>query len=131
MKHRIYTVIRYVFGPAMIFFGSSNLFQLLPQHQFQGAAGRLMLAFTTSGYILQAVGFIQLLLGLALLFNRYIPLALLLFAPIVVNVLLFHVFLDLKSVLMAVPVIGFTTFLFIYHKSVFMSFLKANNYEKV
>ncbi len=131
MKHRIYTVIRYLFGAAMTFFGISNLFQLLPQHQFSGEAGRLMLAFTESGYILQAVGFTQLLLGIVLLLNRFIPLALLLFAPVAVNVLLFHLFLDLPGILMAMPVIGITVFLFTYHKPHFISFLKTNNDEKV
>ena len=131
MKHRIYTVIRYLFGAAMTFFGISNLFQLLPQHQFPEEAGRLMLPFTQSGYILQAVGLTQLLLGTALLLNRFIPLALLLFAPVAVNVLLFHLFLDLPGILMVVPVIGITIFLFTYHKSHFSSLLKANNNEKI
>jgi putative oxidoreductase len=131
MKHRIYTVIRYLFGVAMTFFGISNLFQLLPQHEFPGQAGKLMLAFTDSGYILQAVGLTQLLLGTALLLNRFIPLALLLFAPVAVNVLLFHLFLDASGILMAMPVIGITAFLFAYHKSYFTSLLKSHNYEKV
>lgn len=131
MKHRIYTVIRYLFGAAMTFFGISNLFQLLPQHQFPGEAGKLMLAFTESGYILQAVGLTQLLLGIALLLNRFIPLALLLFVPVAVNVLLFHLFLDLPGIFMAMPVIGMTVFLFTYHKSHFSSLLKANNNEKI
>jgi putative oxidoreductase len=131
MKHRIYTVIRYLFGVAMTFFGISNLFQLLPPHQFPGEAGRLMLAFADSGYILQAVGITQLLLGIALLVNRFIPLALLLFAPVVVNVMLFHLFLDTSSILMAMPVIGITIFLFIYHKAQFSALLKSISYEKV
>jgi putative oxidoreductase len=125
MKNRIYTFIRYVFGVAMTFFGISNLFQLLPQHDFPAEAGKLMLAFTESGYILQVVGLTQLFLGVALLLNRYIPLALLLFAPVVVNVLLFHLFLDIASIPMAMPVIGMTTFLFVYHKSQFLSLLKS------
>lgn len=131
MKLRIYTVIRYLFGVAMTFFGISNLFQLLPPHQFAGEAGRLMDSFTQSGYILQAVGLTQLLLGLALLLNRFIPLALLLFAPIAINVLLFHLFLDASGIFMALPVIGITIFLFMYHKSNFISLLKAHTYEKV
>jgi putative oxidoreductase len=131
MKHRIYTVIRYLFGAATTFFGTSNLFQFLPPHQFPGEAGKLMQAFTGSGYILQAVGLTQLLLGIALLLNRFVPLALLLFAPVALNVFLFHLFLDASGILMAMPVIGITVFLFIYHKSHFSSLLKANNYEKI
>jgi putative oxidoreductase len=131
MKNRIYTVIRYLFGVAMTFFGISNLFQLLPQHEFPAEAGKLMVAFTESGYILQAVGLTQLLLGVALLLNRFIPLALLLFAPVVVNVLLFHLFLDVASMPMALPVIGITIFLSIHHKSQFTSLLKSHSNENV
>ena len=131
MKNHAYTVIRYLFGVAMTFFGVSNIFQLLPAHQFNGQAGKLMLAFAESGYTLQTVGVTQLLLGVALLLNRFIPFALLLFAPVAFNVLLFHLFLDAAGMLMAMPVIGVTVFLFMYHKSTFTSFLKANNYEKV
>jgi putative oxidoreductase len=130
MKNRIYTVIRYLFGAAMTFFGISNLFQLLTQHEFPKEAGKLMSAFIDSGYIIQTVGLTQLLFGMALLFNRFIPLALLLFAPVVVNVLLFHLFLDIASIPMAMPVVGMTAFLFTYHKSHFSSLLKANNNEK-
>ncbi len=130
MKNRSYAVIRYLFGVAMAFFGVSNLFQLLPPHEFPGEAGELMQAFAESGYILQAVGITQVLLGIALLLNRFIPLALLLFAPIAVNVLLFHLFLDVSGILMALPVIGITAYLFIYHKSHFNSLLKAKNDEK-
>ena len=130
MKYRIYTVIRYLFGVAMTFFGISNLFKLLPQHQFPGEAEKLMLAFADSGYILQAVGLTQLLLGIALLVNRFIPFALLLFAPVAVNVLLFHLFLDISGILMAMPVIVITTFLFISNKAHFRSLLKSTNYEK-
>jgi hypothetical protein len=131
MKNRTYTVIRYLFGVAMTFFGISNLFQLLPQHEFPAEAGKLMVAFIESGYILQAVGLTQLLLGLALLLNRFIPLALLLFAPVVVNVLLFHLFLDVASMPMALPVIGITLYLFIYHQSHFTPLLKSSSYEKI
>jgi cellulose synthase/poly-beta-1,6-N-acetylglucosamine synthase-like glycosyltransferase len=45
-------------------------------------------------------------------------------------VLLFHLFLDFSGILMAMPVIGMTSFLLIYNKSHFSSLLKSNNYEK-
>ena len=131
MKHRIYTVIRYVFGVAIAFFGIGNFFQFLPQHQFSEEAERLMLAFANSGYVLQSVGLTQFLLGVALLLNQFIPLALLIFAPVAMNVLLFHLFLDIKGVLMAMPTIGVTIFLFVYHKIHFISFLKANSHEQI
>ena len=119
MQRRLYLLLRYLFGIAMTVFGIGNLFQLLPPHHFGGKAGEIMYAFVASGYILQAVGLCQIVLGTALLLNRYIPLALLVFAPVVVNVLLFHLFLDVSSIPMALPIIGLTAYFFFYHKSSF------------
>ena len=119
MQHRLYLSLRYLFGIAMTVFGIGNLFQLLPPHRFGGTAGEVMHAFVLSGYILQAVGFCQIVLGIALLLNRFIPLALLVFAPIVVNVVLFHLFLDMSSIAMAMPIVGLTVYFFFSHKSSF------------
>jgi putative oxidoreductase len=127
MQKKIYTVIRYLFGAGMTLFGLANLFQFLPVHGFPGNAGVLMEAFSDSGYILPAVGFTQLVLGMALLSNRFIPLALLFFAPVVVNVVLFHVFMDMASLVMALPVVAITAYLFSHHKSAFSNLLKSES----
>jgi putative oxidoreductase len=129
MQKKIYTVIRYLFGAGMTLFGLANLFKVLPLHSFPGNAGILMEAFSDSGYILPAVGFTQLVLGIALISNRFIPLALLLFAPVVVNVILFHVFMDMASMVMALPVVAITTYLFFYNRLAFSQLLKANQHE--
>jgi putative oxidoreductase len=127
MQKKIYTVIRYLFGLGMTLFGLANLFQFLPLHSFPGGAGILMQAFADSGYILPAVGFTQLVLGIALISNRFIPLTLLFFAPVVVNVVLFHVFMDMASIAMALPVVAVTTYLFMYNKSAFINLLKSGS----
>ena len=125
MQNKIYTVIRYLFGLGMTLFGLANLFQFMPVHKFPGDAGVLMEAFSNSGYILPAVGFTQLILGMALLTNRFVPLALLFFAPVVANVVLFHAFMDIASIAMALPVVAITAYLFAYNKSSFINFLKS------
>lgn len=129
MQKKIYTVVRYLFAAGMTLFGLANLFQFLPPHSFPGNAGILMGAFSGSGYILPAVGFTQLVLGIALLSNRFIPLALLFFAPVVVNVVLFHVFMDMASMVMALPVVAVTAYLFFYNRLAFRQLLKANQHE--
>ena len=125
MQNKIYTVIRYLFGLAMTLFGLANLFQFMPVHKFPGDAGVLMGAFSNSGYILPAVGFTQLILGMALLTNRFVPLALLFFVPVVVNVVLFHAFMDIASIAMALPVVAITAYLFAYNKYSFINLLKS------
>ena len=125
MQQKIYTVIRYLFGLSMTLFGLVNLFQFMPIHKFPDKAGVLMEAFANSGYLLPSVGFTQLILGIALLSNRFIPLALLCFAPVVVNVVLFHVFMDIASIVMAIPVVAITCYLFAYNKSSFLHLFKS------
>ena len=51
-------------------------------------------ALTKSGYMLQLIFITQFIVGLLLLLNRFVPLALVLFAPFIVNAMGFHIFLE-------------------------------------
>lgn len=52
-----------------------------------------MAAFQDSGYLLYLIQGLEILIGILLVANLFIPLALLLLLPISVNILLFHQFL--------------------------------------
>jgi hypothetical protein len=54
-----------------------------------------------SGYMMQLIGITQLVCGVMLLTNRFVPLALALFAPFIVNSIAFHVFLEPSGLVMA------------------------------
>jgi uncharacterized membrane protein YphA (DoxX/SURF4 family) len=47
-------------------------------------------AMVNTGYLWQIIGITELLAGLAILAGRFVPLALVLLAPITLNILLFH-----------------------------------------
>ena len=51
-----------------------------------------------TGYLLQTLAITEILAGVLLLTGYFIPLALALFAPVMVNILLFHAFLQLAGV---------------------------------
>jgi len=51
-------------------------------------------ALYATGYMLQLASGVQVVAGLLLISGRYVPLALALLAPMVVNIFLFHVFLE-------------------------------------
>ncbi|SER46411.1 DoxX family membrane protein [Lentzea albida] len=51
-------------------------------------------ALHATGYMLQLASGVQVVAGVLLLAGRFVPLALALLAPMVVNILLFHVFLE-------------------------------------
>lgn len=50
--------------------------------------------FLGSGYLLALVKTVELIGGLLLLANRYVPLGLAMLAPVAVNILAFHLFAD-------------------------------------
>jgi hypothetical protein len=51
-------------------------------------------AFMKSGYMIPLIFATQLAVGAMLLLNRFVPLALALIAPVIVNIIAFHLFLD-------------------------------------
>ena len=127
----IYPAVRYLLGTALLFFGANNLIRFLPAHAFPGEAGVLMSAFETSGYVLSTVGIVQILLAVALLTDHFVPLALLLFAPVLVNIVFFHLFLDPAGIGPALPVLALTVYLFAYHASAFIHLVKNQGYASV
>lgn len=124
MQRVIHVIARFSFSFILIFFGLNQFLHFLPHQGFPPDAQALFDAFQNAGYILNAVGFLQILLGIALLFNRYVPLALVLFAPILVNVVLFHLCVDIGGLPKVLP----TLFLYVYflfeHRSIFNVVIK-------
>jgi putative oxidoreductase len=57
------------------------------------------------------VGFLQVAGGLLLLIGRYVPLGLVLLGPVIVNILLFHIFLERSGLPMAIVVSALALFL--------------------
>jgi uncharacterized membrane protein YphA (DoxX/SURF4 family) len=81
-------VVRILLGLAFLVSGLDKLYVFLPQGPMPtGAAGQFMGVLMSTHYIM-AVGVFELVGGVLLLINRYVPLALCLLAPIIVNILL-------------------------------------------
>jgi putative oxidoreductase len=86
-------IARILLGIVFLVFGLDKFYAFIPQGPMPtGAAGQFMGALFATHYIM-AVGVFETVGGLLLLFNRYVPLALCLLAPIIVNILLTGVLL--------------------------------------
>jgi len=57
------------------------------------------------------IGFLQVAGGLLLLIGRFVPLGLTLLGPVIVNILLFHIFLEPTGLPMAIVVSAIALFL--------------------
>jgi hypothetical protein len=99
----------------------------MPPMQYPEPADKFMISLLDTGYMMVIVSVLKVLVGVSMLINRFLPLALIVFTPISVNMLLFHAFLDIKSILPAL-VIGFLNvyLLFAYIES-YKPLLKAKN----
>ncbi len=88
---KIITVVaRILLGVVFVFFGLNGLLNFLPQPPLPpGPAGQFLGALFASHYVV-AVALLQVVSGALFLVNRYVPLALTLIGPVIVNILLFH-----------------------------------------
>ncbi|MDX3662132.1 DoxX family membrane protein [Streptomyces sp. ID05-26A] len=55
-------------------------------------------ALAATGYMLHLASVVQVLAGVLLLTGRFVPLALALLAPMIVNIVLYHVFLETEGI---------------------------------
>jgi putative oxidoreductase len=84
------TIARYLLGIIFVVFGLNGFFHFIPQGPMpDGPAGQWIAAATTSHYM-DFVFVIQLAAGILFLINRYVPLALTIIAPVIVNIVAFH-----------------------------------------
>jgi putative oxidoreductase len=100
MKYAI-IIARVLLGLVFVVFGSNAFLHFIKMPPMQGQAGAFIGALINSGYIyviamLQVVGGLLLLIG-----ARLVPLGLTLLGPVIVNIMLYHIFLDRSGLLVA------------------------------
>jgi putative oxidoreductase len=88
---RIASVIaRYLAGVIFLVMGLNGFLNFIPLPPPQGIAAQFMGALYVSHYLWVIFAF-QVIAGVLLLVNRYVPLAVAILAPVIVNILTFHV----------------------------------------
>jgi putative oxidoreductase len=83
-------IAQYLAGVIFLVFGLNGFLNFIPLPPPGGIAGQFMGALFASHYLWVIFGF-QVLAGILLLVNRYVPLAVAILAPVLVNILTFHV----------------------------------------
>jgi hypothetical protein len=85
-------VARVLLGLVFFGFGSNGLLQLFPLPPAQGAAAVFIDGLVASQYFFPLLFVIYLFAGAALLIGRFVPLAVAVLAPIIVNIAVMHLF---------------------------------------
>src|SRR5258708_39503982 len=82
-------IARILLGLAFVVFGLNAFLHFIPGPMPSGIAGQFAGALVESRYFI-VIGALQVLGGALLLVNRYVPLALVILGPVIVNILFFH-----------------------------------------
>jgi putative oxidoreductase len=82
-------IARILLGLVFFVFGINNLHPFMPMQTPPGDAGTLSTIMFMHGWI-TFHGILYLIAGVLLLVGRYVPVALVILGPILVNILLFH-----------------------------------------
>jgi putative oxidoreductase len=110
MKYVI-VIVRVLLGLVFVVFGSNAFLHFMAAPPMQGQAGAFITALMSTGYM-SVIAVLQVLGGLCLLLGaRFVPLGLTLLGPIIVNIVLYHVFLDPSGMPIALVVSALALFL--------------------
>lgn len=127
MSRYLVTPARILMGLLFLVTGLNGFLNFLPQPKDPMPEGAMAfaLAMMKTGYLVQLVAGTQLVSGALLLANRFVPLALLLLAPVVVNILAFHLFLAPSGLALALVVVALEAGLAWDRRAAFRSVLAA------
>src|ERR1700735_486344 len=98
-----YVIARVLLGLVFTVFGLNAFLHFFPTPPVPGLAGQFMGALLGWHYYVVPFG-TEIIGGALLLSNRYVPLALTLLGPVIVNILSFHMFLDSENMALAIVV---------------------------
>ena len=125
MTAKLETGARILLGLILVLFGLNGFFQFMPQPALPEPATNFLGAILATGYLMLLVKALEIGIGVLLLANRYVPLALVLLAPISVNIISFHLFLDLAGIGGAALVTLLNTYLLFAYRKHYKPILSA------
>lgn len=97
MKDKSLLVARYLIGVLLIVFGANKFFQFIPMQPMPEAAQAYMMGLGGAWYFFPLLGLSEVAVGLSFVFNKYVNLALLILAPIAINMVGFHLAFDIAG----------------------------------
>ena len=118
-------LVQRVYGFCFLAFGLNGFVHFIAHLvTMRNAALEFFLGLAATGYMLPLLYITQAAAGACLLVNFYVPLALAVLAPVVVNILLFHVFLAPTGIPLALMLCSFEVSLAWSYREAFIPMLQ-------
>ncbi len=116
---------RVLLGLVFFVFGLNGFLHFIPQPPPEGVAATFMGGLAATGYFFPLLKGTEVIGGALLLSNRFVPLALTVLAPVIVNIFAFHAALDPKGLPIAVLVVALEISLAYVNRKAFAPILTA------
>ena len=127
MRH-LPTAARHLLGAVLFVFGLNGFLSFIPAPApAPGAGGTFLAALAATGYLMTLVKAVEVAVGVLLLADRFVPFALILFAPVAVNIALYHVALDptVPGVAVALLMLALEVFLLVAYRRYYAPLTEA------
>lgn len=122
---KVALVLRILLGLGFVLAGVNGLFQLSKLPPMTPAADAFMAALGVTGYMIPFIKGTEVLVGLLLLSNRFVPLALVVLTPILLNIVALHLFLNPKGLAIGIGLLVMHGFLVWYYRSSYTQLASA------
>ena len=123
MKYAV-LVARLLMGLIFLVFGANHIVPFLPMPPMAGDAGTFATILAVHKYF-AVIGLLEVIAGLLLLVGRFVPLALTVLGPIIVNILLFSALIAHGGLAIPVLVALLEVFLIFVYRLSFMGIFSA------
>ena len=117
---------RVILGLIFTVFGLNGFFHFIPNPEMNEPMTTFMMALAGTGYFMIVVKVVEVVSGLMILTGRFLPLGLILLAPVSVHILFVHLFLDQAGLAMAIVIVVLQVFLAFAYRDSFGGVLNAN-----
>lgn len=114
-NRKVVRTIQIIFGLLLLFFVLNAFLMFLPAPNFNEAGTAFLGALFNTGYVIYIMQIVFILSAIMFIFDKWSAFGAVLLAPITLNILLFHVFLDITGWYVALVVIALNVYLGAIH----------------
>ena len=125
ISSKVPSIARVALGLTFFVFGLNGFLHFLPQPPMSGPPANFAGALFATGYMFPLIKGTEVVASILLLANRYVPLALALLAPVVVNIVAFHAFLAPAGLVLPIIVLALEVYLARSYRDAFAPMLQA------
>ena len=123
------TISRYLLGLLFTVFGLNGFLHFIPQPPPANPVALQFLTAVSVSRFMSVVFLVQLIGGILFLAGRFVPLAIAILAPVLVNILNYHLTMDPGSISGAVVATILWAILFLSHRASFAGIFQARPEE--